>query len=147
MIPLGLLLVLDRVLPAAIGGQQQRIAMSNAGHLLRPASTSPTSEVASDHWLGLDRPRRQWPTRGSSPTATSTSGCSRSATTAAPVSDRLFPTLLSDDAYVFVDDQILHEGVSTVFYTGDLLTYSYPLQDLNRHLDLVYSSPDARVYR
>jgi hypothetical protein len=65
----------------------------------------------------------------------------------APVSDRLYPTLLSKDAYVFVDAQILEQGVSTIFYTGDLLTYTYPLQDLDEHLDLVYSAPDARIYR
>jgi hypothetical protein len=62
------------------------------------------------------------------------------------VSDRLYPTLLSDDAYVFVDRQILDQGVSTVFYTGDLLAYTYPLDDLDRRLDLVYSGPHARVY-
>jgi hypothetical protein len=66
---------------------------------------------------------------------------------AAPIADRLFPTLLSKDAYVFVDKQILDKGVSNVFYTGDVLTYDYPLKALNRRLDLVYSSPDARVYR
>ena len=48
---------------------------------------------------------------------------------------------------MFVDRQILHEGVSTVFYTGDLLTYTYPLSDLEERLDLLYSGPDARVYR
>ncbi len=61
----------------------------------------------------------------------------------APVSDRLYPTMLSRDAYVFVDGQILDQGQSTVFYTGDLLTYTYPVQVLDRHLDLIYSAPRA----
>ena len=45
------------------------------------------------------------------------------------------------------DGQIIDEGVSTVFYTGDLLTYAYPLKDLDHRLDLVYSAPGTRVYR
>lgn len=65
----------------------------------------------------------------------------------APVADRLYPTLLSKDAYVFVDSQIIDRGVSTIFYTGDLLTYTYPLGVLDENMDLVYSGPDARIYR
>ncbi len=48
---------------------------------------------------------------------------------------------------MFVDEQILDQGESTVFYTGDLLTYRYPLDDVDQHLDLLYDSPQARVYR
>ena len=55
--------------------------------------------------------------------------------------------MLSRDAYVFVDGQILDQGESTVFCTGDLLTYTYPLDVLDRHLDLLYDAPQARVYR
>lgn len=65
----------------------------------------------------------------------------------APVSDRLFPTMLSRDGYVFVDGQILDQGESTVFWTGDLLTYTYPIRALDRHLDRIYDAPQARVYR
>lgn len=65
----------------------------------------------------------------------------------APVSDRLFPTMLSRDGYVFLDGQVLDQGESTVFYTGDLLTYTYPIGALDRHLDLLYDAPQARVYR
>lgn len=65
----------------------------------------------------------------------------------APVSDRLYPTMLSRDGYVFVDGQILDQGESTVFYTGDLLTYTYPVRALDRNLDRIYDAPQARVYR
>ena len=51
--------------------------------------------------------------------------------------DRFYLTLLSRDAYVFVDGQILDQGESTVFYTGDLLTYRYPLRAVDRRLDLL----------
>lgn len=65
----------------------------------------------------------------------------------APVSDRLYPTMLSRDAYVFVDGQILDQGESTVFWTGDLLTYDYPVDVLDQKLDRIYDAPQARVYR
>lgn len=65
----------------------------------------------------------------------------------APVSDRLYPTMLSRDGYVFVDGQILDQGESTVFWTGDLLTYTYPVEVLDRKLDRIYDAPQARVYR
>jgi hypothetical protein len=65
----------------------------------------------------------------------------------APVSDRLYPTMLSRDAYVFVDAQILDQGESTVFWTGDLLTYDYPVDVLDEKLDRIYDAPQARVYR
>jgi hypothetical protein len=41
----------------------------------------------------------------------------------------------------------VRKGVSTISYSGDLLTYAYPVHVLDRHLDLVYSSPGARIYR
>ncbi len=66
---------------------------------------------------------------------------------AAPIADRLYPTLLTRDAFVYVDRQILDEGRSTIFYTGDLINYVYPQQELARRMDLVYSSPKSRIYR
>ncbi len=66
---------------------------------------------------------------------------------AAPIADRLYPTLLTKDAYVYVDSQIVGKGTSTLFYTGDLLSYVYPTQKLDRRMNLVYSSPGTRIYR
>ncbi|WP_156391049.1 MULTISPECIES: DUF2206 domain-containing protein [unclassified Nocardioides] len=145
VVPLGLFLVLTGLLPAALGGQQQRIAFANAGTYYDRLYSSDI-EVDGMHWLAsidhADRSNeRTIANRNVNVRMLALSG------NRAPVSDRLYPTLLSKDAYVFVDSQILDEGVSTIFYTGDLLTYDYPIRDLDEHLDLVYSSPDARVYR
>ncbi|MEP9362044.1 DUF2206 domain-containing protein [Nocardioides sp. CN2-186] len=145
VIPVGLFLALTGLLPAALGGQQERIAFANAGTYYDRLYASDIEDDGM-HWLAsIDHAdksnERIIANRNVNVRMLALSG------NRAPVSDRLYPTLLSKDAYVFVDSQILHEGVSTVFYTGDLLTYDYPLQDLDRHLDLVYSSPDARVYR
>jgi uncharacterized membrane protein len=145
VVPVVLLLVLAGVLPAMLGGQQQRMSLANAGTYYDRFFAS-DSEMLAIGWLGsVDRAdkdnERIIANRNVNVRLLGLSG------NRAPVSDRLFPTLLSKDAYVFVDDQILSEGVSTVFFTGDLLTYTYPLEILDQRLDLLYSSPQARVYR
>jgi uncharacterized membrane protein len=145
IIPVGLLLVLSGVLSVALGGQQQRIAMANAGTYYDRFAVSDSSLDAM-HWLAsvdhADRSNERIIANRNVNVRLLAMSDNR-----APVSDRLYPTLLSNDAYVFVDAQILERGVSTIFYTGDLLTYTYPLHDLDEHLDLVYSGPDARIYR
>lgn len=145
VVPVLLLLVLAGVLPAVLGGQQQRMALANAGTYYDRFFAS-DSEMAAMGWLGSvdhadQNNERIIASRNVNVRLLGLSG------NRAPVADRLFPTLLSKDAYVFVDAEILDQGVSTVFYTGDLLTYTYPLEVLDRRLDLLYSSPQARVYR
>jgi hypothetical protein len=145
VIPVALLLVLNGVLPSVLGGQQQRMALANAGTYYDRFFAS-DSEMQAMAWLGsvdhADRTNeRIIASRNVNVRLLGLSG------NRAPVADRLYPTLLSKDAYVFVDAQILDQGVSTVFFTGDLLTYTYPLEVLDRRLDLLYSSPHARVYR
>jgi uncharacterized membrane protein len=145
VVPVGLLLVLSGVLSVALGGQQQRIAMANAGTYYDRFAVSDSS-LDAIRWLAsidhADRSNERIIANRNVNVRLLGLSDNR-----APVSDRLYPTLLSNDAYVFVDAQILEQGTSTIFYTGDLLTYTYPLQDLDEHLDLVYSAPDARIYR
>jgi uncharacterized membrane protein len=144
-VPVALLLVLSGVLPSALGGQQERIALANSGNYYdRFYATDPEARAIS--WLVAAERAEPSVQRIIANRNVNVRLLAASRNTA-PVSDRLFPTLLTKDSYVFVDGQIIDEGVSTVFYTGDLLTYAYPLSDLDRRLDLVYSAPGARVYR
>lgn len=145
LVPVLLLGILTGLLPAVLGGQQQRFAYASAGDYYNRFYAS-DAELTGLGWLGaVDHADttnvRLIASRGIDVRLLVLS------LNRAPVADRLFPTLLSKDGYVFIDSQILHQGTSTVFYTGDSLTYTYPLRLLDRHLDLVYSSPDARVYR
>jgi uncharacterized membrane protein len=144
-VPVLLLLLLSGALPALAGGYQPRIAMANAGNYYDRfvASDAETRAIA---WLfTVDHAdpdnTRLIASRNLNVRLLSLSD------NRAPISDRLYPTVLSRDAYVFVDSQVLREGTSTVFYTGDLLTYTYPLAELDERLDLLYAGPDARVYR
>lgn len=144
-VPLVLLLLLTGVLPAFLGGQQQRIALSSSGpYYDRFYATD--SDVQAVSWLAsVDHEdlsnQRVIANRNVDVRMLAATG------NRAPVSDRMFPTLLTKHSYVFVDGQITRKGVSTVFYSGDLLTYVYPLHDLGSRLNLVYSSPRERIYR
>lgn len=141
--------VLTAVVPVALlvvlAGTQQRIGLENAGTYYDRFFAS-DSEMAGLTWLGqvdhADRTNERIIASRNVNVRLLALSDNR-----APVSDRLYPTLLSKDAYVFVDGQILDQGESTIFYTGDLLTYDYPLDELDRHLDLLYDAPEARVYR
>jgi uncharacterized membrane protein len=137
IVPVALLVVL--------AGTQQRIALENAGtYYDRFFATD--SAMGGMTWLGetdrADRTNERIIASRNVNVRLLALSDNR-----APVSDRLFPTMLSRDAYVFVDGQVLDQGESTVFWTGDLLTYTYPVDALDRHLDLLYDAPQARVYR
>lgn len=137
VVPVALLLVL--------AGTQQRIALENAGTYFDRFYVTDSS-MSGIEWLGeTDRADKEneriIANRNVNVRLLALSD------NRAPVSDRLFPTMLSRDGYVFVDGQILDEGESTVFWTGDLLTYTYPVDVLDRKLDLLYDAPQARVYR
>ena len=141
--------VLTAIAPVALlvvlAGTQQRIGLENAGTYYDRFFAS-DSEMGGLGWLGrvdhADRTNERIIASRNVNVRLLALSENR-----APVSDRLYPTLLSKDAYVFVDGQILDQGESTIFYTGDLLTYDYPLDELDRHLDLLYDAPEARVYR
>jgi uncharacterized membrane protein len=144
-VPVALFLVLAGVLSVALGGQQQRMALANSGVYYDRFFVS-DAEMQAMEWLGAvdhaDRTNERIIANRNVNVRLLALSDNR-----APVADRLYPTLLSKDAYVFVDSQIMDQGVSTIFYTGDLLTYTYPLDVLDENMDLVYSGPDARIYR
>ncbi len=144
-VPVVLILVLTGTLQSLVGGQQQRIAVANAGLYYDRYFVS-DSEARAVSWLGdldqVDHTNER--VIGSRNVNVRLLAATENR---APVSDRLFPTLLTKHSYVYLGGQVVDKGVSTVFYTGDLLTYVYPTQDLDQHLDLVYSSPRSRIYR
>jgi len=144
-VPVAVFLVLAGVLSVAFGGQQQRLALASSGVYYDRFFVS-DAEMQAITWLGsvdhADRTNERIIANRNVNVRLLAMSDNR-----APIADRLYPTLLSKDAYVFVDSQIIERGTSTIFYTGDLLTYTYPLHDLDRGMNLVYSGPDARIYR
>ena len=145
VVPVVLLLILSGVLPALLGGQQERLALSNSGAYYDRFYAS-DSEQQAIAWLAATDAATAWKSKIISNRNVTVKMLAASGN-AAPVADRLYPTLLTKDAFVYVDGQILEKGRSTVFYTGDLINYVYPERKLAHRLDLVYSSPRSRIYR
>jgi uncharacterized membrane protein len=145
VIPMGLVLTFTSVLPAMVGGYPGRLALSNSG-LYYDLHYLSDSEVAASDWLA----RLREDTGSEAPIDAKKDVAYRIVSNTLreqPVADRLFPTLLTRSTYVFVDAQMLTKKQSTVFYSGDHITYDYPMGELDRRLDLVYSSSRARIYR
>jgi hypothetical protein len=63
------------------------------------------------------------------------------------LTSEFYPPLLRKDAYVFVGTPTLQRGVATVSYSGDILTYKYPLDYLKKEKNLVYSSNGVQIYK
>ena len=67
--------------------------------------------------------------------------------TALNILNDVYPTLIRRDAYVFLGYSNVTKGESTVPYSGDLITYKYPLALLDNNKDLIYNNGGSRVYR
>lgn len=145
VVPLALLLTFSGVIPSLLGGQAPQLALRNSGLYYDRFNTS-DAELQGVDWLAAVKQDA-----GSPPQIISNKRIAARILAVtrnnSKVTDRLYPTLLTKGAYVFVDAHLGRTRHSNVFYTGDLITYAYPLQDLDRRLDLVYSSQHSRIYR
>ncbi len=144
IVPVVLLATLSGLAATVLGGNQPRIALANAG-LYYERYAAADSDVDAVHWMGS-------PDRGADPPPRIVANRNLgvrilSADREANVDDRLFPTLLARGDHVLVDSRLAATGRSSVFYTGDLITYRYPLHALRTRLDLVYASGRTEVYR
>jgi hypothetical protein len=128
-----------------LGGNQPRLALSNSGSYYDRFYTS-DSETQAISWLAAADASTSYRSKIISNRNVMVKMLAAT-NNAAPIADRLYPTLLTKDAYVYVDPQIIGRGTSTLFYTGDLISYAYPTRVLDRRMDLVYSSPRTRIYR
>ncbi|WP_406632935.1 hypothetical protein [Amycolatopsis sp. WGS_07] len=59
----------------------------------------------------------------------------------------IYPTLVQPGSFVLLGYPTVRKDQVTVFYQGDLVTYSYPLRFLDATKDKVYSSNGTSVYR
>jgi hypothetical protein len=61
--------------------------------------------------------------------------------------DDVFPGYVRTDSYAFLGDTPMRKGEVATFFSGDELTYHYPIEFLDKNKSLIYSSDGARVYR
>jgi energy-converting hydrogenase Eha subunit A len=145
VLPVGVLLVLSGVASTVLGGHQARLALANSG-LYYDRYIAADSDVTSMAWLSTAEdadPEMPKVIAGRNyvlPAVTA-------GLTPDDVVDRIYPTLLTKGSYVFVDARMATTHRSTIFYSGDRISYRYPMSDLDRLLDLVYSSGRSRIYR
>ncbi|HUC59106.1 MAG TPA: hypothetical protein VMA95_17015, partial [Streptosporangiaceae bacterium] len=58
-----------------------------------------------------------------------------------------FPSLLRQHAWVILDYSILHGGLASVSYDGDIIPYKYPVRVLSQNKNLVYDNGGMEIYR
>jgi uncharacterized membrane protein len=59
----------------------------------------------------------------------------------------IYPGLIRKDSYVYLGFSNVNKEQATISYTGNLLTYTYPVQFLDNNKDLIYNNGSARIYR
>ena len=145
LVPAAMLLALTGALAAMLGGSPGQLALSTSGPYVERYYAS-DSDVSTIQRLGqIVRASPEPPTIiADSNVALRTAAVTRYD---ADVVSRLYPTLLTRDTYVFVDAGTAATGRAAVFASGDLINYRYPMFQLDRRLDLVYTSGESRVYR
>ena len=141
----GLFLVLTGVVSTTTGGAPGQLALSNSGQYYDLYYLT-DAEAAGTRWLA--RAARSTPVQSEVVTDKVAVGRLRSATGGdIEVSGEFYPTQLRRDTFVFLGAQTVEHEQATIFYTGNLITYRYPVDLLDQRLDLVYSNPDAEVFR
>jgi hypothetical protein len=63
------------------------------------------------------------------------------------VKSNIYPTVLSDNAYTFLGPETVDQGIVTVFYRGDLISYRYPMALLNQAYNAIYASNGVEIYQ
>lgn len=138
-------LVLTGAQAAVLGAYPGAISQGSAGQYYEMLYVE-EPEIAAERWLS----RQLRDTGFQLVTASDVVTMTRMQAMMPPqvtVADNFLPLLLREDAYVVMTPQAVRFGHATVFHTGDLLTYEYPREVLERRLDLVHSTSDTAIYR
>jgi hypothetical protein len=133
-------------LPRLVGGYPAQLHLDNAGqyydiyfvHPQERAGITWLEQHATDTTLGAVQSEVQTDRYTFSRSQTLLKG---------RTGDDIFPTLIRPDSFVFLGYTTVRQDEATVFYQGDLLTYTYPLEFLDNTKNKVYSSNGSSVYR
>nr|WP_241248248.1 DUF2206 domain-containing protein [Nocardioides sp. KC13] len=138
-------LILTGVQAAVLGGYSGSIAQGNAGQYYQMLYVD-EPELAAERWLAahLGPQSDGYVTASGMVTMTRMQAMMPESVT---VLDNFLPVLMQRGAYVVVPMETVTYGRATVFHSGDLLSYSYPRDLLERRLSLIYSSGDTEIYR
>jgi uncharacterized membrane protein len=135
-----LLSSLTGLMPQVLGGYPAQLTLNNSGQYYNLFYSSP-QEVAAARWLAAHAP--------AGATVASNSALAEALANYVNLgyAGDIFPTLLVDHGpFVFLGYAEVHLGQAVVTESGNFLTYNYPIQFLDTSLNLVYASPDDRIY-
>lgn len=138
-------LVLTGAQPALLGGYFATLSQSNSGQyydLLYVRSP----QLAAARWLGRDLDGKGFRSVAAADIVSITR-LQMFLPRAVAVTANYLPLQLTRDTYLFMGPQTTDRKQATVFYTGNLITYRYPVRAVDGQLDLVYSTSGTRVYR
>lgn len=138
-------LSLTGVQPALLGGYFAQLSQSNSG-LYYDLHYVTGAEVSAAQWLGTSVGGGSVQSEVISDKV-AVSRLQTMVPSDVRVSGEFFPLALRKNSYVYLGAETVKRDRATIFYTGDLLTYRYPTEALDRKLDLVYSNPVSRIYR
>lgn len=142
---LGVLVSTSGLLPQLLGGYPAQLNLNNSGIYYTSYYLHP-QEAAGVEWLAQQNgvlPANIQATHESNRFLFT----SPADVTGAQYVEDAFPTLLRTHAWVVLDYSILHTGVATVSYDGDIILYRYPVGILSANKNLVYDNGGIEVYR
>lgn len=140
-----LLLDLTGVVPKLVGGYPDQLHLANAGQYYDLYYAHPEERTAIA-WLRRTTAGQEPPVQSELPRGLDvfTPPCTPSGDCAP---EGIFPTVLSTRGYTVLGFTSVRKRQATLFYGGDLVTYSYPLGLLDRTKNKIYSSDGAEIYR
>jgi len=142
---LGIFVSTTGLLPQVLGGYPAQLSLNNSGQYYSNYYMGP-QEVAGVHWLSGQSgvlPSGVQATHFSNRFLFTTA----SAVTGQQFIEDAFPPLLRQHAWVILDYSILHTGLATASYDGDLIPYRYPTGILRANKNLIYNNGAMEIYR
>jgi uncharacterized membrane protein len=133
------------LMPQLLGGYPAQLTLNNTGQYYQIYYTHP-QESAAVSWLA-DKP-------GADPDGVQAENftdrfafTSPSTITGQQYIADIYPTLVRRAGWVILGYSNAHAGQASVFYDGDLITYTYPLGFLSTTKNLVYTNGGSEIYR
>jgi uncharacterized membrane protein len=147
LIAVGFFLSSTGVISQILGGYQAQLFLNNSGQYYDVYYTH-KQELAGISWLNNVTQEVKYGanTHALMQTDEFTSAKLAGYTSLPTVAD-VYPGVIQKDSYVFLGYTNVTKGQASIFYNGDLITYSYPIKLLNQEKNLIYSNGGTEIYK